>query len=147
MPERARFIRGMFAWAGFKQVGIEYVRAPRETGETKYPLRKMIRFSIDAMTAFSTKPLKLATRLSFVSLFIAALMAVYVFRSLILFQTAPGWASVVLAVAFFSGVQLLTLGILGEYVGRLYIEAKKRPLYFVSEELRSNAPIAAKLTA
>ena len=147
MPERARFIRGMFAWAGFKQVGMEYVRAPRETGETKYPLRKMIRFSIDAMTAFSTKPLKLATRLSFVSLFIAALMAVYVFRSLILFQTAPGWASVVLAVAFFSGVQLLTLGILGEYVGRLYIEAKKRPLYFVSEELRSNAPIAAKLTA
>ena len=147
MPERARFIRGMFAWAGFKQVGMEYVRAPRETGETKYPLRKMIRCSIDAMTAFSTKPLKLATRLSFVSLFIAALMAVYVFRSLILFQTAPGWASVVLAVAFFSGVQLLTLGILGEYVGRLYIEAKKRPLYFVSEELRSNAPIAAKLTA
>ena len=147
MPERARFIRGMFAWAGFKQVGMEYVRAPRETGETKYPLRKMIRFSIDAMTAFSTKPLKLATRLSFVSLFIAALMAVYVFRSLILFQTAPGWASVVLAVAFFSGVQLLTLGILGEYSGRLYIEAKKRPLYFVSEELRSNAPIAAKLTA
>ena len=147
MPERARFIRGMFTWAGFKQVGIEYVRAPRETGETKYPLRKMIRFSIDAMTAFSTKPLKLATRLSFVSLFIAALVAVYVFRSLILFQTAPGWASVVLTVAFFSGVQLLTLGILGEYVGRLYIEAKKRPLYFVSEELRSNAPIAAKLTA
>ena len=126
---------------------VVYGRRIERQGETKYPLRKMIRFSIDAMTAFSTKPLKLATRLSFVSLFIAALMAVYVFRSLILFQTAPGWASVVLAVAFFSGVQLLTLGILGEYVGRLYIEAKKRPLYFVSEELRSNAPIAAKLTA
>ena len=90
MPERARFIRGMFAWAGFKQVGIEYIRAPRETGETKYPLRKMIRFSIDAMTAFSTKPLKLATRLSFVSLFVASMMAIYVFRSLILFQTVPG---------------------------------------------------------
>ena len=65
MPERARFIRGMFAWAGFRQVGIEYVRAPRSAGETKYPLRKMIRFAVDAMTAFSTKPLKLATRLSF----------------------------------------------------------------------------------
>ncbi len=147
MPERARFVRGMFAWAGFKQVGIEYVRVPRETGETKYPLRKMIRFSVDAMTAFSTKPLKLATRLSFVSLVIATLMAVYVFRSLILFQTAPGWASVVLAVSFFSGVQLLTLGILGEYVGRLYVEAKQRPLYFVSEELRDTAPIAVRESA
>jgi glycosyltransferase involved in cell wall biosynthesis len=147
MPERSRFIRGMFAWAGFKQVGIEYIRAPRETGETKYPLRKMIRFSIDAMTAFSTKPLKLATRLSFVSLFIASMMAIYVFRSLILYQTAPGWASVILAVSFFSGVQLLTLGILGEYVGRLYVEAKKRPLYFVSEELRKTMPAAAKLSA
>lgn len=147
MPERARFIRGMFAWAGFKQVGIEYIRAPRETGETKYPLRKMIRFSIDAMTAFSTKPLKLATRLSFVSLFVASMMAIYVFRSLILFQTVPGWASVILAVSFFSGVQLLTLGILGEYVGRLYVEAKKRPLYFVSDETRETMPVATKLSA
>ena len=74
-------------------------------------------------------------------------MAVYVFRSLILFQTAPGWASVVLAVSFFSGVQLLTLGILGEYVGRLYVEAKQRPLYFVSEELRDTAPIAVRESA
>ena len=147
MPERARFIRGMFAWAGFKQVGIEYIRATRKTGKTKYPLRKMNRFSVDAMTAFSTKPLKLATRLSFVSLFIASMMAIYVFRSLILFQTAPGWASVILAVSFFSGVQLLTLGILGEYVGRLYVEAKKRPLYFVSEETRDAMPIATKMSA
>jgi dolichol-phosphate mannosyltransferase len=136
MPERSRFIRGMFAWVGFRQVGIEYVREPRKTGETKYPLKKMIRFSIDAMTAFSTKPLRLATRLSFVSLAVAAFMALYVFRSLILFQTVPGWASVVLAVSFFSGAQLLTLGILGEYIGRLYIEAKNRPLYFVREDTR-----------
>lgn len=147
MPERSRFVRGMFAWAGFKQVGIEYIRAPRDTGETKYPLRKMIRFSIDAMTAFSTKPLKIATRLSFISLLVTGFMMIYVFRSLILFQNAPGWASVVLAISFFSGIQLLTLGILGEYVGRLYTEAKKRPLYFVSEELRDTTPIAAKLSA
>ena len=133
MPETSRFIRGMFAWAGFKQVGIEYIRESRTTGETKYPLRKMIKFSVDAMTSFSTKPLKLATRLAFMSLFVAALMAVYVFGSLIMFQTAPGWASVVLAVSFFSGVQLLTLGIMGEYIGRLYVESKNRPLYFVSE--------------
>ncbi|MEO0401779.1 MAG: glycosyltransferase family 2 protein [Pseudomonadota bacterium] len=145
MPEKARFIRGMFAWVGYSQVGIEYTRAPRERGETKYPFRKMLRFAIDAMTAFSTKPLKLATRLSFVSLGVAALMMVYVFRSLILYQTAPGWASVVLAIAAFSGVQLLTLGILGEYIGRLYVEAKNRPLYFVSEDSRDVVDASARL--
>ena len=146
MPEKSRFIRGMFAWAGFRQVGIEYIREPRKTGETKYPLKKMIRFSIDAMTAFSTKPLRLATRLAFVSLAIAGLMAVHVFQSLILHKTVAGWASVVLAISFFSGVQLLTLGILGEYVGRLYIEAKNRPLYFVIEDTReANAAGVRKL--
>ncbi|MEO9631467.1 MAG: glycosyltransferase family 2 protein [Sulfitobacter sp.] len=137
MPERARFVRGMFAWAGFRQIGIEYIRAPRELGETKYPLRKMIRFATDAMTAFSTKPLKFATRMSFASLGFSALMMIYVIYSLVIYQTAPGWASVVLAISLFSGVQLLTLGILGEYIGRLYIEAKNRPLYFVSEDTRS----------
>lgn len=134
MSERARFVRGMFAWAGFRQIGIEYTRAPRELGETKYPLRKMVRFAVDAMTAFSTKPLKFATRMSFASLGFSALMMVYVVHSLIVYQTAPGWASVVLVISLFSGVQLLTLGILGEYIGRLYVEAKNRPLYFVSED-------------
>lgn len=134
MPERARFVRGMFAWAGFKQIGIEYIRAPRELGETKYPLRKMVRFAIDAMTAFSTKPLKFATRMSFASLGFSALMMIYVLHSLIVYQTAPGWASVVLVISLLSGVQLMTLGILGEYIGRLYIEAKNRPLYFVAED-------------
>ncbi|WP_108814385.1 glycosyltransferase family 2 protein [Loktanella sp. Alg231-35] len=134
MPERARFVRGMFAWVGFRQIGIEYVRAPRESGETKYPLRKMVRFAIDAMTAFSTKPLKFATRMSFASLGFSGLMMIYVLHSLIVYQTAPGWASIVLVVSLFAGVQLMTLGILGEYIGRLYIEAKNRPLYFVSED-------------
>ncbi|MDE4276726.1 glycosyltransferase family 2 protein [Phaeobacter gallaeciensis] len=134
MPERSRFVRGMFAWAGFRQVAIEYPRAPRIAGETKYPLRAMLRFATDALTGFSTKPLKIATRLSFLSLAVTAFMAAYVFGSLLMFSTAPGWASVVLAISFFSGVQLLTLGILGEYVGRLYMEAKQRPLYFLSQE-------------
>jgi glycosyltransferase involved in cell wall biosynthesis len=137
MPERARFVRGMFAWAGFRQIGIEYTRASRELGETKYPLRKMVRFAVDAMTAFSTKPLKFATRMSFASLGFSALMMVYVVHSLIIYQTAPGWASVLVVISLFSGVQLLTLGILGEYIGRLYVEAKNRPLYFVSEDTRS----------
>ena len=134
MPERARFVRGMFAWVGFKQIGIEYVRAPRELGETKYPLRKMVRFAIDAIATFSTKPLRFATRMSFVSLGFSGLMMIYVMHSLIVYQTAPGWASVVLVTSLFSGVQLMTLGILGEYIGRLYIEAKNRPLYFVAED-------------
>lgn len=147
MPEKSRFIRGMFAWAGYRQVGIEYIREARQTGETKYPLKKMIRFSIDAMTAFSTKPLRLATRLAFLSLAIAGLMALHVFQSLILYQTVAGWASVVLAISFFSGVQLLTLGILGEYVGRLYIEAKNRPLYFISQSTETSAPVTLRKRA
>lgn len=147
MPEQARFIRGMFAWAGFRQVGLEYVRAPRELGETKYPLRKMLRFAVDAITGFSTKPLKLATRLAFLSLGVSVIMAMYVFTSLIAYQTVPGWASVVVAISFFSGVQLLTLGILGEYVGRLYTESKRRPLYFLSEEVRETTPNLVRRSA
>ena len=134
MPERSRFIRGMFAWAGYRQVGLEYVRDARVAGVTKYPFRAMLRFATDALTGFSTKPLKIATRLSFISLLVTVFMAVYVFGSLILYNTAPGWASMLLAISFFSGIQLLTLGILGEYVGRLYMESKQRPLYFLSQE-------------
>ncbi|UWQ63108.1 glycosyltransferase family 2 protein [Leisingera caerulea] len=134
MPERARFIRGMFAWAGFKQIGLEYVRDARVAGETKYPFRAMLRFATDALTGFSTKPLKMATRLAFLSLYVTFLMAVYVFLSLVLYNTAPGWASMLLAISFFSGIQLLTLGIMGEYIGRLYMESKQRPMYFLSEE-------------
>jgi len=134
MPERSRFIRGMFAWAGYRQIGLEYVRDARVAGVTKYPFRAMLRFATDALTGFSTKPLKIATRLSFVSLFVTVFMGIYVFGSLVLFNTAPGWASMLLAISFFSGIQLLTLGILGEYVGRLYMESKQRPLYFLSQE-------------
>lgn len=141
MPERARFIRGMFAWAGFKQVGLEYDRDARMAGETKYPLSKMLRLATDAVTGFSTKPLRFATKLSFYSLFISAWMAVYVISSLVFHQTAPGWASIILAVSLFSGIQLLTLGILGEYIGRLYVETKARPLYYLSEELREDHPV------
>lgn len=143
MPERARFIRGMFAWAGFKQIGLEYVRDARVAGVTKYPFRAMLRFATDALTGFSTKPLKMATRLAFLSLYVTFLMAVYVFLSLILYNTAPGWASMLLAISFFSGIQLLTLGIMGEYIGRLYMESKQRPMYFLSEETGESAPAEA----
>ncbi len=139
MPEKARFIRGMFSWVGFRQIGIEYIREERAAGATKYPLRAMLRFAIDALTGFSTRPLRLATRLAFLTLGITIILGVYVFGSLIFFQTVQGWASMLLAVSFFSGIQLLTLGIIGEYLGRLYVEAKGRPLYYTAEEIGGTA--------
>ena len=145
MPERARFVRGMFSWVGFRQIGLEYVRDERIAGDTKYPFRKMLQFGLDAVTSFSTRPLRWATRLSFLSLIATAVMLVYVGSSLIFYQTAPGWASVLLAVSFFSSVQLLTLGIIGEYLGRLYMEAKGRPLYTVAED--TEAPAQQPATA
>jgi dolichol-phosphate mannosyltransferase len=107
----------------------------------------MLRFATDALTGFSTKPLKLATRLAFLSLYVTFLMAVYVFLSLAFYQTAPGWASMLLAISFFSGIQLLTLGIMGEYIGRLYMESKQRPMYFLSEKTGSSEPPAEPVTA
>lgn len=139
MPERSRFIRGMFSWVGFKQIGIEYVREERIAGETKYPFRAMLRFAADAVTGFSTRPLRWATRLSFLSLAVTFIMVIYTFASIIFFQAVPGWASMLIAVSFFSGIQLLTLGIIGEYVGRLYIEAKGRPLYYTFDEIGGDA--------
>lgn len=134
MPERSRFLRGMFSWVGFKQIGLEYVREERVVGETKYPFKAMLRFGTDAVTGFSIRPLRWATRLSFLSLIFTFVVLVYVLGSLLFFQTAPGWASTLLAVSFFGSVQLLTLGIMGEYLGRLYMEAKGRPLYILAEE-------------
>lgn len=135
MPERSRFIRGMFSWVGFRQIGVEYIREERVAGETKYPFRAMLRFALDAVTGFSTRPLRWATRLSFLSLAITFIMVIYTLASIVFFQAVPGWASMLIAVSFFSGIQLLTLGIIGEYLGRLYIEAKGRPLYYTSEEI------------
>jgi len=139
MPERARFIRGMFAWLGHPQVALDYKRDARFAGETKYPLRAMLRFAADALTGFSTAPLRLATTLAYLTLMIAAATAVYVLWSVFTQATAPGWASLLLAVSFFSGIQLLTLGIIGEYLGRLYTEAKGRPLFLIEARAGGHA--------
>lgn len=138
MPEQSRFIRGMFAWVGFKQVGVDYIRQERVAGETKYPFQSMFKLALDAFTGFSVAPLKLATKLSYVSLIITFCSGLYVLFSLVSVQVVPGWASILLALSFLSGVQLFTLGIIGEYVGRIYVEVKKRPLYFVSQDTREN---------
>lgn len=134
MRERHRFIRGMAAWVGFRQTGVLYKRAPRFAGETKYPLRKMLKFALDAITGFSYFPLQLATYMGFVSagMAIVAIPIVVVLR-LTGSQAFYGQASTLIAVLFLGGVQLISLGILGEYVGRLYDEVKGRPLYVVAE--------------
>jgi glycosyltransferase involved in cell wall biosynthesis len=134
MRERSRFIRGLVSWAGFKQTSVDYVREERFAGETKYPLRKMIHLSLDAMTSFSTRPLKIASVLGFI---LSAIGFVYLF--IVLYQrlftdtTTQGWTSMIAISLLFHGITLSLLGVLGEYIGRTYEEAKRRPLYFVSD--------------
>ena len=134
MRERHRFLRGMSAWVGFKQVGVEYKRAARKAGETKYPFKKMFRLAINAVTGFSYFPLQVATYFGFGSAGIAILaMPVVIYLRASGSQAFFGQASTLLAVLFLGGVQLISLGVLGEYIGRLYDEAKGRPLYIVRE--------------
>lgn len=134
MRERHRFLRGMSAWVGFRQVGVYYKRAARYSGETKYPIKKMVKFASDAVTSFSYFPLQVATYLGFISagLSILAIPIVVLFR-LVGSNAFFGQATTLIAVLFLGGVQLISLGILGEYIGRLYDEAKHRPLYIVRE--------------
>jgi len=134
MRERHRFPRGMSAWVGFKQVGVEYKRAARVAGETKYPFRKMFRLAINAVTGFSYFPLQVATYFGFGSASIAILaIPVVIYLRVTGSQAFFGQASTLIAVLFLGGVQLISLGVLGEYIGRLYDEAKGRPLYIVRE--------------
>ena len=134
MRERHRFLRGMSSWVGFKQVGVPYKRAARLSGQTKYPFRKMFKLAWNAVTGFSYVPLQMATYLGFLSagLSILVIPIVAVMR-LVGEQAFFGQASTLIAVLFLGGVQLISLGILGEYIGRLYDEVKGRPLYIVRE--------------
>lgn len=136
MPERDRFLRGMVSWIGFKQIAVIYDRAPRGAGESKYPLMKMLRFAVDSVISFSFVPLRLAIWVGFGA--IAASFAGIVYALVIRLYTTDwvrGWASIFTALLFLGGVQLITLGIVGEYVGRIYAEVKLRPLYVVRERL------------
>lgn len=134
MRERHRFLRGMSSWVGFRQVGVPYRRAARFAGQTKYPFRKMLRLAITAITGFSYFPLQVATVIGFISAGISILtIPVVVAMRLAGNQAFFGQATTLIAVLFLGGVQLISLGILGEYVGRLYDEAKGRPLYIVRE--------------
>ncbi|HJU76451.1 MAG TPA: glycosyltransferase family 2 protein [Sphingomicrobium sp.] len=133
LPEQARFIRGMVAWIGFKQVPLAYDRKERFAGETKYPLGKMIRFALDAITGFSSAPLKLAGRAGLVLSLGSLLIIGYIFIGWLSGRTVPGWTSLMLVVVVLGAIQMFVLALMGEYIGRLYNEAKRRPLYIVQE--------------
>ena len=145
MREHHRFLRGMSVWVGFRQVGVPYKRAARYAGETKYPFRKMIRFASDAITSFSYFPLQLATYIGFLSagISILAIPLVIILR-LTGSQAFIGQATTLISVLFLGGVQLISLGILGEYIGRLFQEAKGRPLYIVREAPDDITPTKGK---
>jgi len=134
LPEKNRYIRGLVSWVGFKQIPVEYEREKRFAGVTKYPLKKMIAFATDAVTSFSYKPLKLATTLGFsISLF-SFLYILYVFYERIFTDRAiTGWASTIAAILFTQGIVLMILGLMGEYIGRIYSELQNRPIYIVQE--------------
>jgi polyisoprenyl-phosphate glycosyltransferase len=133
MPEQARFIRGMVAWIGFRQVPFAYDRAERFAGETKYPLRKMMRFAFDALTGFSSAPLKLASHAGLWLSLGSILLIVYIAYAWVAGQSIQGWTSLMLIVVVLGAIQMFVLALMGEYIGRLYNEAKRRPLYIVQE--------------
>ena len=135
MPEQNRFIRGMVSWIGFDQVPLEYNRDDRFAGETKYPLRKMIKFATDGIVSFSTKPLKLTAIFGIGTIGISILLIIYTIITKIMSDTSMGWASTMCVILFFSGVKLLSLGVIGEYIARIYDESKNRPLYLVKEKI------------
>ena len=131
LPERSRFLRGLVCWVGFKNIGVKYDRAERTAGTSKYPLKKMLRLAFDGITGFSSAPLKLSFYMGWIATVVGFALLVWSILEKFLSPatTVPGWASLMTAIIFFAGVQLLTIGILGEYIGRIYDEVKQRPLY------------------
>ena len=141
MTERSRFLRGMTVWVGFNQTAVSYERDARQAGETKYTLRRMLRFSLDAITSFSHLPLQLATYVGIFSAGIAFIAIPVVIILRIVHSYLPGFGSITIAILLLGGVQLIAIGVIGEYVGRIYDEVKHRPLYIVREE--RNRPTGA----
>lgn len=134
MPEREKFLRGQIAWIGFEQTYVEYERDERLSGKTNYTWRKMLRLALDGITSFSNFPLKLATILGFVVSFTSFLLMLYALYSRFILKVyEPGWTSLMLSVLFIGGIQLFTIGIIGEYIGRISNNVKKRPLYVLKE--------------
>lgn len=142
MPEQARFIRGMVAWIGFRQVPFAYDRQERFAGETKYPLKKMMRFALDALTGFSSAPLKLASHAGLWLSFGSVILVLYIAYAWLVGRSIQGWTSLMLVVVVLGAIQMFALALMGEYIGRLYNEAKRRPLYIVQEVAGERRPDA-----
>jgi glycosyltransferase involved in cell wall biosynthesis len=140
LPERARFSKGLYAWVGFRSIGVPFHVAEREHGQSKFKYRKLFSFAFDGLSSFSTVPLKIATWSGAIIAVIAALSAVYFLLRTLLFGTdLPGFPSLIVSIMFFSGIQLLSLGMIGEYVGRIFAEVKRRPLYLIGERVGFDA--------
>lgn len=136
LRERNRYIRGLTSWVGYTQTGVTYDRASRHAGETKYSLRRMLRLALDGMTSFSFVPLQFATFLGFFIAVVCIVYSLYVIYAAVFGDaTVRGWASTMVAILFLGSIQLITIGIIGEYLGRVYDEVKQRPLYIVRESL------------
>jgi len=137
MPEQQRFIRGMIAWIGYKQEAFEYERDARYAGVTKYPFLKLIHFAIDAITSFSIRPLRIAIPFAVFGAGLAGVLGLGAIYSHFTGGTIAGWASLACLITFFGALQLLCLALIGEYIGRTFIEVKRRPLYIINEVVRS----------
>jgi dolichol-phosphate mannosyltransferase len=141
MNEQHRFLRGLFAWVGFPQIAVRYKRDPRRFGETKYPFFKMVKFAWNAALSFSTFPIKLITAGGFATAFLACTYGVYaVVQKYFFHNTVQGWTGLVVIGGLIGGMILVSLGIIGEYVGRIFEEIKRRPLYIVKDDTRANNP-------
>ncbi|MBN9450778.1 MAG: glycosyltransferase family 2 protein [Bosea sp.] len=140
LPERARFSKGLYAWVGFRSAGVPFHVAEREHGQSKFKYRKLFSFAFDGLSSFSTVPLKIATWSGAIIAVIATFSALYFMLRTLLFGTdLPGFPSLIVSIMFFSGIQLVSLGMIGEYVGRIFAEVKRRPLYLIGERVGFDA--------
>lgn len=130
------FLRGMVPLVGFKSSTVAYDRAPRLAGESKYPLKKMLTFAFDGITSFSIRPIRFITALGGITLILSVLFAIYALISYFVHNTVPGWTSTVLSIWFFGSLQLIATGVVGEYIGKIYLEAKGRPRFFIEKYLK-----------
>lgn len=132
LPERQRFMKGLFAWLGFKTVTIDYTRAPRAAGQTSFSAISLWNFALEGFTSFSTLPLRVWTYLGMFTAILSIIYALYIFIfTLVSGRSVPGYASIFIAITFFGSVQLVSIGLLGEYIGRIYMETKQRPIYLI----------------
>lgn len=147
MPEHNRFLRGMSSWIGFKQIPLEYERKERFAGETKYPLKKMIKFAEDGIFSFSSKPLKLVEHLGFDSILVSLVVFIYLLIKISLGTSVSsvGWITTLTVACFIGGIQLISVGIVGEYIARIYDESKCRPLYIVDKEINLDGNLETSL--